>query len=144
MISLVINGTYIILSLMYNQFIFRLLVGRKCNLFVTSFIEYIHWKSKFWQCSAHILAALLKVSRITFKIITIFIISTTKLRITLALPLPGTSEHASSREKRDKLCTCLKDWWVGEPSLKPCPTVQEASAIMPPPSAKSGCQYIWM
>lgn len=76
-----INETYIILSLMYKQFIFRLLVGKKSNLFVMSFIEYIHWKSKFWQSPAQILAALLKVSTIIFKTITILIIRTTKLKI---------------------------------------------------------------
>lgn len=41
-ILLMINETYIILSLMYNQFIAQLLVGRKCNLFLMSSIEYIN------------------------------------------------------------------------------------------------------
>lgn len=85
----------IILSLMYNQFIFRLWVERKWNLFVMSFIEYIHWKSP-----AQILAALLKVSTIIFKTITIFIVSTTKLRTRLAFSLLSISDHAFSKKKR--------------------------------------------
>lgn len=109
MIALMIND--IILSLMYNQFIFRLWVERKCNLFVMSFIEYIHWKSP-----AQTVAALLKVSTIIFKTITIFIVSTTKLRTRLALSLLDISDCASLKKKRWSLHK-KKGWWVGEPSL---------------------------
>lgn len=93
MIARMLND--IISSLMYNQFIFRLWVERKCNLFVMSFIEYIHWKSP-----AQILAAFLKVSTIIFKTITIFIVSTTKLRTRLALSVLRISDHDSSKQKR--------------------------------------------
>lgn len=92
MIALMLND--IILSLIYNQFIFRLWVERKCNLFVMSFIEYIHWKSP-----AQILVAFLNVSTIIFKTITIFLVSTTKLRTRLALSLLSTSDHTFSKEK---------------------------------------------
>lgn len=92
MIALMLNDFF---SLMCNQFVFRLQVERKCNFFVMSFIEYIHWKSP-----AQILVALFEGQYNYFKTITIFIVSTTKLRTGLALSLLSISVHAFSKKKR--------------------------------------------
>lgn len=143
-VALMINETYIILSLMYNQFIFKLLVGRKCNLFVISFAEYVHWKAKLRQCPAQILAALLKVTTIIFKRITMFIISASKLRIRLCLLWLNILDRGSSKEKKRQVLHMSEILVSEEACLKPCPTVQEAAVIMAPPSAKSGWQSVWM